>query len=98
MDAAPGETPGFTAGVPSQTRPPQVSPEPLPWENLPPGMIPPAPAAGSRSGQTPTPPPPFGQTPTPPHGLPAVDRNGMPLPRRVDQIDINAHPRHSRSA
>lgn len=90
MDAAgnpiPGqEAPGLTAGVPSAARQPQ------PWENLPPGMIPPAPAVSSRDrGQTPTPPPPFSQTPTPPRNLPAVDRNGMPLPRRVDQIDINA--------
>ena len=40
--------------------------------------------------QTPVPPPPFSQTPTPQLRKPAVDRNGMPLPKQVDQFDLNA--------
>ena len=65
----------------------------FPWENLPPGMIPPAPtppASTPTRRQIPNPPRPLSQTPTPQLSKPAVDRNGMPLPRRVDQIDINA--------
>ncbi len=46
---------------------------------------PPAPAAqGSASGYRPTA---SGNTPPPP---PALDANGMPLPRRVDEIDVDA--------
>ncbi|MBN2503334.1 MAG: transglycosylase domain-containing protein, partial [Anaerolineales bacterium] len=40
-----------------------------------------------RSGYTP-PPPPLGQTPL--GRLPAVDRDGMPLPRRVTETDLDA--------
>lgn len=37
-----------------------------------------------------SPPPPPYQGRTPPRGLPAVDQYGFPLPRRIDEIDVNA--------
>ncbi len=61
--------------------------------NLAPGMIPPAPIASEDTPlrkKLPNPPPPISQTPTPVFSKPAVDSSGMPLPRNVDQIDINA--------
>lgn len=61
------------------------------YEHLAPGQIPPAPPRnGINHGHTPLPPPPLSQTPTPPLNLPAVDRSGMPLPRKVDQMDLHA--------
>ncbi len=46
------------------------------------------PPASEPNHRTPAPPPPLGTTPHP--RRPAVDERGMPLPRRVDEIDQNA--------
>ena len=43
------------------------------------------PSQGSAAGYRPT-----GSGNTPPQSPPAVDANGMPLPRRVDEIDVDA--------
>ncbi len=67
--------------------------ETLPDLPLPAGQRPVPPAGGTRpttphTPHTPAPPPPFGPTPDTP--LPALDKDNMPLPRRVDEIDTGA--------
>jgi len=68
------------------------TPKPGVGMNLPlsPGRIPAAPISVTPSKPLPTPPQALSNTPTPKLSKPAVDSSGMPLPRRVDQIDINA--------
>ncbi len=55
-------------------------------------LIPPAPPVRGDTPprRIPNPPPPISLTPTPNLSKPAVDKNGMPLPRRVEEIDVNA--------
>jgi len=55
-------------------------------------LIPPAPPfrGDTPPRRIPNPPPPISQTPTPNLSKPAVDKSGMPLPRRVEEIDVNA--------
>ena len=98
-EPADGETLIFDIEEPDPRR--VMGAETLPLEDAPPKQAPadeaesdtqpmrvrrpPAPAAqGSASGYRPTA---SGNTPPPP---PALDANGMPLPRRVDEIDVDA--------
>ncbi len=55
-------------------------------------LIPPAPPVRGDTPprRIPNPPPPISLTPTPNLTKPAVDKSGMPLPRRVEEIDVNA--------
>ena len=81
------------SSIQGNNTPPEFEQTPPSREVLKPGMIPPAPTpptATPTRRSIPNPPQPFSQTPTPQLSKPAVDRNGMPLPRKVDQIDLNA--------
>ena len=70
------------AGEPGATQPAQPTGENKPGDTEPVKL-------GSTE-QPKTPPPPPYQGRTPPQGLPAVDEYGFPLPRRVDEIDVDA--------